>query len=100
VEGQSFSLAFALSGPKGSEWRSAVDCDADHRKSPFCFAAFAARLDANKDGKWSVEECEVASEASSAIADRQAATAASQRSGSGGQDARIDRRQVTGSAIA
>jgi hypothetical protein len=100
VEGQSFSLAFALSGPGGSDWRSAVDCDALSSKNPFCFAAFTARLDTNKDGKWSVEECEAASEASTAIR----AAAASGRHGAADHDskegAQDGRRQMIGAALA
>lgn len=99
---QSFGLAFALSGPEGSNWMSAVDCDADHRRSPFCFASFAARLDTDRDGKWSVKECEEASSAASAVAAIQSAAASQQRgddqdSKEGAQTAK--RRQI-GAALA
>lgn len=100
MEGQIFSLAFALSGPKGSDWRSAVDCDAVPSKSPFCFAAFTSRLDTNKDGKWSVEECEAASEAASTAVEAAAAYGRRVGNQDSKEGARVNRRQGLDSAMA
>ena len=94
VQGQSFSLAFAATGSEGgSDWRPAVDCDADPRKSTMCFAAYTASLDTNKDGKLSVVECEASVKAYTDLA---AKAVAYQRRGSDQdlkEDAQLDRRQ-------
>jgi hypothetical protein len=101
VQGQSFSLAFAATGSEGSsDWRPAVDCDADPRKSPMCFAAYTASLDTNKDGKLSVMECEASAKAYTDLAARAIAYQSRGSDQDSKEDAKVNRRQMIGSAVA